>query len=113
LNEDRNSQEYDCAICEDRKLTKARNCDGKGESARIKVFDEVFDQCPIRAVDPEAMEMHQLIRMCEGGGFGGSGILPSQLIKETIFFFNVRRIIASERARIEEFKKSKKAKKKR
>jgi hypothetical protein len=50
------------------------------------------------------IELIIFVMNCEGGGFGSSRMLPSQLIKETAFYFNVRSIVLSEQRKIEKYK---------
>ena len=84
----------------------ARNCeDNPGTySMPIKVFDKVFSQCPLQYVDSDLIDVVQVVYTCEGGGLGGNRILPSVLLEETAYYFNVRNIVFSEQRRIEKYK---------
>jgi hypothetical protein len=47
---------------------------------------------------------------CEGGGFGSSRMLPSQLLKESAYYFTVRSIILSEQRKIQTYQEKKRNK---
>ena len=47
-------------------------------------------------------------RYPEGGGMGGGRIVPSLLLDEPQFYWNVRLVVLGEMRRIEEFKREKK-----
>jgi hypothetical protein len=61
----------------------------------------------MQAVDPDVFKLVAFVNQCEGGGWGSSRILPSQLLRETAFYLNLRSIILSEKSRIEKIKKEK------
>ncbi len=76
----------------------------------IKVFDVYFTRCPLSAVSMEAMEVVNTVFLSEGGGFGASRVLPSAMLTETAFYWNVRSIVLSEHGRLEKLKKKKEKK---
>lgn len=90
-----------------------RNCKGEhtGKGSYKpddhELFGVIIEECPISAVDDEAVSVVNLINQCEGGGFGGGSMLPSILIQETNFYFTARQIINVEKSRIEKFKDEK------
>lgn len=94
--------QWDCGFCKENKLDAARNCDGKGEPALIKVYDDVMDRCPVASLDRDACETLGVWEQCEGGF--GSGYLPSVLLEETQYALNVRRIVSQEKYKIEQKK---------
>jgi hypothetical protein len=82
----------------------SRNCEGDNPKFTIRIIDRMFYQCPLKVIDYDAMEVLSMITICEGGGFGSSRTLPSQLLEETEYFFNARSIILGEQSRIEKWK---------
>lgn len=102
LNDGKDSQ-WNCEYCKSRKLDEYRNCNGNSESNfRIKIFDEIFNRCPISLIDNDAWEVANIILMCEGSGM--SGMLPSQVMEETNFWWNARNIVIGEYNRINSLK---------
>lgn len=85
-----------------------RNCEGKYQPTAIKVMDEIFDRCPISALDAKACEAVAIVEACEGGGFGGGMILPSMLLSESQFYHNVRQIVLHEKWRLSKLRDKKK-----
>lgn len=57
-------------------------------------------------VDGEAAEVVNIISVAEGGGLGGSRVLPSAWLEETMYFHNARVIVLKERNRIERYREA-------
>ena len=89
-------------------MLEKRNCGGKHKKTSIKVFDKVFDQCPLSDLNRDSIELYNIIMLSEGGGMGGSKVMPSVLMEETNFYFNARAVIFAEKNRIENYQKKKK-----
>ena len=51
------------------------------------------------------MDLIEMVDMAEGGEMGSSAILPSLLLEETQFYFNLRSIVNGERGKIRELQK--------
>jgi len=86
-------------------MRHSRNCGGKGDSKfKIKVFNEVYDRCPVDMIEGESVSIINLINMSEGEF--GMGCPPSKLLDETVFYFTTRSIIKDEQAKMEEMRKS-------
>lgn len=104
LSDDADGQ-WVCEYCQKKNLAQIRNCDGEGNPRFIKiVYGHEFLQCPVSAADEEASRIINMVYICEGGGLGGSRVLPSQLLEETAFYLNVRSIVLSEQRKIEKIK---------
>lgn len=61
--------------------------------------------CPKNYLDSDEAEVVGTVYLCEGG-FGGS-MLPSMLLEETAYYWNVRNTVLSERSRIEKIREAK------
>lgn len=85
-----------------------RNCNRENNTPVAKVFDIVYTTCPIQDLNQEASEVISMVNLCEGGGMGGGRIVPSLLLDEPQFYWNVRLVVLGEMRRIEEFKREKK-----
>lgn len=96
--------QWNCRVCKENQWDIARNCDGKHAPTAIKIIDDVFDRCPVSMLDAGACADVAIIEACEGGGLGGSSILPSQFLSETQYFHNVRQIVHHEKWKIEKKK---------
>jgi len=107
LSEDTGGQ-WDCEFCRKKKLDSARNCDGEGQAFIKIIYGHEFRQCPLSAIDEESSRIVNFCLLCEGGGFGSSRILPSQLLREMAFYLKIRSIILHEQRRIEKIKEDKK-----
>lgn len=104
LSDDEDGQ-WQCDFCIENKLQEVRNCEGiEGHSFALRVYDRVFTRCPLMSLDAEAVSDAQFVLLCEGGGMSVSRILPSQMLKETAYYFNVRSIILGEQRRIEKIR---------
>ncbi|HKZ36426.1 MAG TPA: hypothetical protein VJ184_02170 [Chryseolinea sp.] len=103
----KDSDQWECEYCRNKKLVEKRNCGGKYKASAIKVFDKVFTQCPLSDIDRDSIELYNLVMICEGGGMGGSRVMPSQLIEETNFYFSARTIIFDEKRKIDKYRKKK------
>lgn len=85
----------------------SRNCHGQGfEKCQIRVFDKVLSECPVGMLDEDLCDVANIVSMCEGGGFGGGRTLPSQLMEEMNYYWEVRSIVLSEERRIDRYKDS-------
>jgi len=110
---DQEDGQWDCDTCEAKVV---RNCHGEytGQGSYLsddhELFETIVEQCPISAIDSEAVSVVNFLAFCEGGGgmSGTTGMPPSIALKQTNFFFNVRSIIMRERSRIEKIRSSKK-----
>ena len=78
-------------------MQEARNCRGKGNKKyQQKLYNDMtVDECPVGLSDRRAVAVINICNMGQGE-FGGVQALPSQIMKETKFYFNVRGIINSE-----------------
>lgn len=104
LQDDKDGR-WTCDYCKSKKLEFARNCDGKGDSDfKIKLYYEIFNRCPLNIADDDAWEVVNIVLMAEGGGMGVSRIMPSQIMDETNFWWNVRSVIIGEQNKIEKLK---------
>jgi len=65
---------------------------------------DVFDRCPVSMLEMSACVDVSVVEACEGGGMGGSSMLPSQFLEETQYFHNVRQIVLNEKWKIEKKK---------
>lgn len=117
LGDDKNG-DYDCDKCIAKKLFGSRNCDGSGLETDVRatppylisVYGTMFDACPLTSIDIDAAEVVNIVRICEGGGFGGGRITPSSLLEETAFYWNARGIVNSKQASIEKIREEKRKK---
>jgi len=66
---------------------------------------ERLDRCPFKYLDSQAVEILNFVNMCSGE-MGGS-YLPSQLVEETEFFFNVNNVIANEKGYLQKCQQEK------
>lgn len=111
LEEDTDGQ-WDCQYCIKHKLQQERNCEEiSNPYFVIDVFERTFVQCPLIALDEEAMRLVNVVLLCEGGGMGGSRILPSQYLGETAVYWNIRSVVLREQRRIQKIKDKNKEKK--
>jgi len=109
LHEDDVDGEWDCADCREANLMAARNCgnDYPVETPIKIIYRRPFYQCPISAIDEEALRIVNIVQLCEGGGLGGTRVPPSFFLYETAFYMNVRSIVYEEKRRIDRIKKEK------
>lgn len=84
-----------------------RNCEGKHQPMLIKVFEDVYDRCPVSLLDAEACGDVAIVEAWEGGGLGGSSMMPSAFLEETKFAHNVRQIVLHEKWKIEKARSKK------
>lgn len=102
---DDDSDQWSCSYCEEQRLKLERNCQGTGNPRFAKnVYGMVFTSCPLSSINYEVMEVVNIVLLCEGGGMGGSRVLPSVLVGEAVYYFNVRSIVLAEQRRIEKIK---------
>lgn len=90
-----------------------RNCEGKHKPIAIKVYNEVYDRCPVSLLDADACETVAIVDVWEGGGLGGSSMMPSAFLAESKYAHNVRQIVLHEKWKVEKIKEKEDKSKKR